>query len=45
MDQENHLKRTTNAITPSSIGRKNHGILLGFSEENIESFVLSGFIL
>jgi len=40
----NHLKRTTNAIIPSTTGRKNHGIFLGFTEENIESFAVSGFI-
>ena len=40
----NHLKRTTNAITPNITGRKNHGRFVGFTEENIESFV-SGFIL
>jgi len=39
------LKRTTNVIIPSITGRKNHGILLGFTEENIESFIVSGFIL
>jgi hypothetical protein len=38
------LKRTTKAIIPSITGKKNHGRLLGFPEEKIESFAF-GFTL